>query len=224
MKFKLILLALTLSTPLLAQEAGEHAAKAAREAKAAVVAGAKEAKSAVVAGAEKAKGAVLKAGDKAAAAVQASGEAAEKAIGGGSEALSQVEPFQAMKESIPKHLHNKIVHFAVALGLFGGLFLLLSFRYPSYKWPARVLLFCAGVAAAFALPTGEAQAAAFDGTSLHEVLEWHEKAGKVALGLIWGAFLLSFFDVTRKFFWLYAIVLFWFILTAGALGGILATS
>lgn len=201
MKQILVLIAMTGS--LSAHEVGEHMHKAGQEVKAAVVAGAAKAEAAV-------KDSVTKAGNATDAAVQ--------------EVVVQAKPFEILKAHATKYLHNKIVHFPIALGFFGAIFLLLSFRYPSYKWPARVLLFFAGVAAAFALPTGQAQEGAFDGTSLKEVLGWHERSGQVSTALIWGAFLLSFFEVTRKFFWLYALALFWFLFMAGALGGILATS
>jgi uncharacterized membrane protein len=205
----LTLILLAMAGILLAHEPGEHAAKAVKEAKAAVVAGGQAVQTAAVKAVGTAEAGVSKAGQ----AVQNAGEA-----------VIQKEPFKAMKEGALDHMHNKIVHFPIALGFFGAIFLLLSFRYPSYKWPARVLLFFAGAFAVAALFTGEAQEAAFDGTSFQAVLAWHEKAAKVSLVLIWGAFLLSFFEVTRKFFWLYALVLFWFLLTAGTLGGVLAAS
>jgi uncharacterized membrane protein len=218
---KLALAVLFLAGPLAAHDAAEHAAKAAREAKAAVVAGAEKAGDAVKAGGQAVETATTKAVDATKAGAQKVGDAAKAALG---EVVVQAEPMQAMKENALKHLHNKIVHFPIALGMFGALFLLLSYRYPSYKWPARVLLFFAGVGAGAAILTGEAQEAAFDGTSLLRVLAWHETTGKVVLVLLWGAFVLSFFEVTRKFFWLYALVLAGALLLSGGLGGILATS
>jgi len=219
MKQGLILLAL--ASPLMAHDAEEHAEKAAREAQAAVAAGAQSAQTAVV----QAGGKVEAEADKAAAAAKAgvaqAGNAANAAV---KEAVVILEPLDALKENAGKHVHNKLVHFPIALGAFGAIFLLLSFRYPSYKWPARVLLFFAGVFALFALPTGQAQAPEFDGTSLAKVLQWHEWAGKASLGLIWGAFLLSFLDSTRKYFWFYALILLTALALAGGLGGILATS
>ena len=200
---KLIVLLWVLSGPLLAQDAVEHASQAVKAVKASVAAGAEKAEAAVKTG-------VAKADNATQAAVQ--------------EAVVMVKPLEILKENRFKKIHNKIVHFPIALGIFGAFFLLLSYRYPSYKWPARILLFFAGLAAALALPTGEAQEAAFDGTSLVQVLAWHETAGKVCLGLIWGAFVLSFFQVTRKFFWLYALALIGALALAGALGGILAAS
>jgi uncharacterized membrane protein len=198
---------LMIAAPLAAHEPGEHAKKAVQEAKQAVV------ESAAAAG-----DAVKKAGTKAGDAVKAGVAKAE------GEVVTQIEPFSAMKEGAGKHLHNKIVHFPIALGFFGAFFLLLSYRYPSYKWPARTLLFFAALGATAAYLTGPAQAGEFEGTSYKEVLGWHQQGAKVVLALLWGALVLSFFDVTRKFFWLYAIVLAWFLLTSAALGGILASA
>jgi uncharacterized membrane protein len=219
LKQLLILLALTGS--LAAHDVEEHAAKAAREAQAAVAAGAQSAQTAVVQAGDKVATAADKAADAAKAGVQKAGQDLATA---GKEAVVILEPLEALKQHGGQHLHNKLVHFPIALGLFGALFLLLSFRYPSYKWPARTLLFFAGVFGLFALPAGAAQAAEFDGTSLSKVLQWHALAGKTALGLIWGAFLLSFVDSARKFFWLYALALAAALILAGGLGGILAAS
>jgi uncharacterized membrane protein len=218
---KLLFLLLAFSSPVMAHDAAEHAAKAAREAKAAVVAGADKVEDAVEAGGKAVGKAAGKAVDATKAGVAKVGDAAKAAV---EEAVVQAQPLETLKEQRFKHLHNKIVHFPIALGIFGALFLLLSYRYPSYKWPARVLLFFAAVGASLALFTGEAQSASFDGTSWIKVLAWHETTGKVVLGLLWGALLLSFFEVTRKFFWLYALVLVGALLLAGGLGGILAAS
>jgi uncharacterized membrane protein len=215
------LILLALASPLAAHDVAEHAAKAAHEAQAAAAAGAESAQTAVVQAGDKVAAAAGQAADAAKASVAKAGDAANAAV---KEAVVVLEPLDVLKEHAGKHLHNKLVHFPVALGLFGSLFLLLSYRYPSYKWPARILLFSAGVFALFALPTGAAQATEFEGTSLTKVLQWHALAGKASLGLIWGAFLLSFFEASRKFFWFYALLLAGAILLAGGLGGILASA
>jgi uncharacterized membrane protein len=214
MKKTLLLIALVLASPLAAHDAEEHAEKAAREAQAAVAAGAQSASTAV-------KGAAQKVGDATQAGVAKAGDAVSSVV---KEAVVVAEPLAELKEHGPKHLHNKLVHFPIALGIFGALFLLLSYRYPNYKWPARMLLLFAGIFALLALPTGNAQSVEFDGTSLVKVLQWHAWAGFTSMILIWLAFLLSFFNFTRKFFWLYALVLIGALLLAGGLGGILAAS
>ena len=215
---KLFLVLAALAGTLPAHEGVEHAKIAAAEAKAAVAASAKEAKDAAAKTAGKA---VASTKEAVSDLTSTAKEGAQKAAG---EAVVMIQPFEVLRAHAGKHLHNKIVHFPLALGIFGALFLLLSFRYPSYKWPARVLLFVAGVAGIAALFTGSAQGAEFEGTSLAQVLEYHGKIAFNSLVLIWGALLLSFFEVTRKFFWLYAIILIAGLILAGGLGGILATA
>ena len=211
---KLFLVLAALASTLSAHEGVEHAKIAAAEAKEAVAVTAKSAKDAAAKTAAKAVESTKEA-------VNDAKEGAQKAAG---EAVVMIQPFEVLKAHAGKHLHNKIVHFPLALGIFGALFLLLSFRYPSFKWPARTLLFVAGLAGIAAIFTGGAQAAEFEGTSLAQVLEYHGKIAFNSLILIWGALILSFFEVTRKFFWLYAIILIAGLILAGGLGGILATA
>ncbi len=165
--------------------------------------------------------AVVTAKGKVASAVNVTGEAVRSAT---AEVGAQLEPMETLRKSLPSHIHNKLVHFPVALGIFGALFLLLSYRYPSYKWPARTLLFFAAAFASLAVPYGLAQADSFKGTSLEQVLAWHHKIALNVVFILWGALLLSFFEFTRKFFWIYALWLIAGILMAAGLGGILATS
>lgn len=222
---KLFLVLAAITGTLSSHEGVEHAKMAAAEAKAAVVATAKDAKDAVAKTGAKAVDSAKAAGQAAGAAVKNAAEAAkEGAQAASGEAVVMVQPFEVLKAGATKHLHNKLVHFPIALGLFGALFLLLSYRYPSYKWPARVLLFFGGAFGIAAMFTGEAQSAEFDGTSLAQVLEYHEDIARNCVILMWGALVLSFFEITRKFFWLYALVLAAGLILAGGLGGVLATS
>jgi uncharacterized membrane protein len=186
-------------------------------------------KNAVAETAKGAKDAAAKTASKAVASTkavvsEAAGSAKEGVQQAANEAVIMVQPFEVLKAGATKHLHNKLVHFPIVLGLFGALFLLLSYRYPSYKWPARVLLFFGGAFGIAAMFTGEAQSAEFDGTSLGQVLEYHEDIARNCVILMWGALVLSFFEITRKFFWLYALVLIAGLILAGGLGGVLATS
>ena len=77
------------------------------------------------------------------------------------ETKSPPEPMRSkeeiMRETMPEHMHNKIVHFPLALGFAGALFLLLSFKWPQYRSGARLLLLLAALAAIAAFFTGRAQ-------------------------------------------------------------------
>jgi uncharacterized membrane protein len=159
--------------------------------------------------------------------VENAAAAAGEALGDGKakgEAIIQTLPLDALKASAPSHLHNKIVHFPIALGFFGAIFLLLSYRWAAYLWPSRVLLGVAALTAAVALPTGEAMEEAIEGSSLMQVLEWHETFGKVSLGLLLTLLLLSFLPSTRKWSWVVVLAALFALGVAGGLGGVLAHS
>jgi uncharacterized membrane protein len=221
MKKTLILMALLFASPLMAHDAAEHAAKAAREAKAALADSAQSAQDAAANAGKAVQGAAAKAGDAAKAGVAKAGDAVGSAV---KEAVVVAEPLEELKAHAKSHLHNKLVHFPIALGLFGAFFLLLSYRYPNYKWPARILLLFAGLFALLAMPAGDHQSGEFEGSSLVKVLQWHATAGLVTCILIWVSFLLSFFEFSRKFYWIIALALIGAIALAGGLGGILAAS
>lgn len=140
------------------------------------------------------------------------------------EAIIQAEPLALLKESAPRHLHNKIVHFPIALGFFGALFFLLSLRWAAYLWPSRVLLGSALLAGLAALPTGEAMEGAIEGTSLEQSLEAHERLGQISVALLALVLLLTFFPSARKWSWVVVLAAVAALAITGALGGALAHS
>jgi len=73
-------------------------------------------------------------------------------------APTPVPPIEVdVRDALFQHLHNKIVHFPLALGVAAALLLILSARWPQY-WPAaRLLLFLAAAAAIGAYFSGRVQ-------------------------------------------------------------------
>jgi len=140
------------------------------------------------------------------------------------EAIIQAVPLELLKTSAPQHLHNKIVHFPLALGFFGAIFFLLSIRWASYLWPSRVLLGAALLGGLAALPTGEAMEDSVQGTSLLEVFEWHERFGQASVALLALILLLTFLPSTRKWSWVVVLAGIFALSVAGALGGAMAHS
>ncbi|MCL6097046.1 MAG: hypothetical protein M1391_00545 [Bacteroidetes bacterium] len=122
------------------------------------------------------------------------------------------------------HLHNKIVHFPIALALAAFLFSLLNIKKQSYctYQTIKILLgisFFAGVAAFF---TGNFQLAPFIGDPKEWLANTHRLTGIIStiLILIWFGSL--FIARTKRYSWVIGIIVVVAILITGFLGGVLA--
>lgn len=155
--------------------------------------------------------------DKVEVAVDKAEDAMHKA-----EAVVQSAPMDVLKESVGSHWHNKLVHFPVALGIFGCLFFIAALKWPNYLWPSRVLLGSAFLTGFASMQTGEIAEEAIEGSSLHTTLEWHETSAKVFMGLLLATLILSFFPSFKKWSWVVALLACAAVTFTGALGGALA--
>jgi uncharacterized membrane protein len=126
------------------------------------------------------------------------------------------------RTALLEHLHNKIVHFPLALGVAAGLMLLCAGRWPSLETAARALLVGAAALAIAAYFTGEAQHEAFEDGALEDIMRLHEKAGITTGVLLVLGVVVTSIEATRRFRWLYALVLLGVIAATGFLGGLLS--
>jgi uncharacterized membrane protein len=166
------------------------------------------------------------------------GEAAEDA--GGVAGSSAAEPFDGdsrdpegeegvfavipWKTAFTGHLHNKIVHFPLALGLAAAVLLIVAPRWPAYEPAARVLLVAAALAAVAAYLTGGAQEEPFEDSPFHSVVELHEKFGIATAITLWAGVALSFWARARRFLPVYGVLLALLLASTGFLGGVLSHS
>lgn len=206
-KLMILTAALLLTAPLLAHHDGDEAKEAAQDAGHQVqAAGSALAKDAQALG-------------------QAAGQAATQAVDQAkNQVVEQAQPLVLLREGATQHMHNKIVHFTLALGVVGALFYLMSLWKPEYLKSTRILLALSCAAGALSIPTGEAQGREFETGRLHATLEMHETLGKVSLALFVALLVLSFLPSTRKWAWIVALAAALTVMVAGGLGGILATS
>jgi len=152
------------------------------------------------------------------------GEKHGAAVSATAQPLAKADVQTLARESLPKHRHNQIVHFPIALGLVGALFMLLGYRNEEQKKFGRMLLGLAFIASVAAYFTGHAQEEPFEEGRLTDVLELHEKMGLatgISLLLAW---ILSFIEKARPWYWLYLIAMAFLIIGTGAMGGVLAHS
>jgi uncharacterized membrane protein len=142
------------------------------------------------------------------------------------EAKSPAEPMRSkeeiMRQAMPEHMHNKIVHFPFALGLTGAFFLLLSFKWPQYRSGARLLLLIAAAAAIAAYFTGRAQEEPFEKGEMEPFLEAHKNSGIASAITLWVGVILTTWVQNRTLLIIYAIILLFLLSATGFFGGILA--
>lgn len=122
------------------------------------------------------------------------------------------------------HLHNKIVHFPLALGLAAAAILTIAPRWPAYEPAARLLLIAGALAAVAAFFSGRAQEEPFEDSPFHSVVELHETFGIASALTLWAGVALTFWPRARRFLPLYGIFLLVFLACTGFLGGVLSHS
>ena len=167
---------------------------------------------------------------------EASQEAEDRSTGASptSERLERIAPSgaarvpQSPKAGIPwrqhvwAHMHNKIVHFPIALGLMGAVLTLLSRRWSHYGAAARLLIVVAALFALAAYFSGRAQEEPLKCSELKEVLEWHERLGVVTTVLLWLGVVIGWAPPARRWLWVWALLILVLIPVTGFFGGILA--
>ena len=128
------------------------------------------------------------------------------------------------KKALTGNLHNKIVHFPLALGLAAAIFFMIGPRWPAYEPAARLLLIAGALAAVVAFFSGRAQVEQFDDSPFHSVAELHEKFGIATAITLWAGVALTFWARARRFLPLYGVLLMLVLAGTGFLGGVLSHS
>ena len=128
------------------------------------------------------------------------------------------------KTAFTGNLHNKIVHFPLALGMAAAVLFMIARRWPAYEPSARLLLIAGALAAVVAFFSGRAQEGEFDDSPFHSVVELHETFGIATAITLWAGVALTFWARARRFMPLYGILLVLLLVGTGFLGGVLSHS
>jgi uncharacterized membrane protein len=135
----------------------------------------------------------------------------------------ETEPLKIeVTAALVQHLHNKIVHFPLALGMTGALMLLLAYRWPQFGPGARLLLVIAALTAWAAVRTGLAQEEDLEGGEMQLWLDRHELAGKCTAAALTLIAALALVKRARPIHWLLALLAVALLSWTAFLGGILA--
>ena len=121
-----------------------------------------------------------------------------------------------------EHMHNKIVHFPIALGLAAAVILLGRGRWAAYQPVAGALLAVAALFGIAAYFTGGAQAEPFMGTPAEALVGQHRVQGTFTVILLVVGAVLTRVRAAQRWLWLYALFLILAISFTGLLGGLVA--
>ncbi len=127
-----------------------------------------------------------------------------------------------LSEQMFVHLHNKIVHFPIAIGVLAFFFSLLHLKRKSYETTVVILVIFGLMFSLVAFFTGINQIEPFIGTSKYWVVDIHRYFGISILitYLLWLIFLLV--EKIKKYAWIMGAIIFILIIITGFLGGVIA--
>lgn len=153
--------------------------------------------------------------------------ATAQAVGGAvnkGEAVVQAVPWDLLKEGATSHMHNKLVHFPIALGIFGCLFVIAALKWPHLMPAARILLGSALVLGYAAVRTGRMQSEEFFNSSYRETLHMHADIARNSLWFLLAVLILTWLPSLKKVSWIVAVLAIAGLILAGGLGGVLASA
>lgn len=121
-----------------------------------------------------------------------------------------------------EHIHNKVIHFPIALTVIGVLLMVIGYKDNKYWSALKVIIPTAALFTIIVIFSGLNQAEPFEGTLSYGLVETHELLGFGVLAslILWS--LTFFFKKLEKFIWLFAILTISLVSLAGLYGGVIA--
>jgi len=121
-----------------------------------------------------------------------------------------------------EHIHNKVIHFPIALTVIGFFLMLLGYKEKKYWDSLKIIIPIAAFFTVIAVLSGLNQAEPFEGKSSYSLVETHELLGFGVLAslIFWSA---SFYiKKLKRFVWVFALITFALVSIAGLYGGVIA--
>lgn len=127
-----------------------------------------------------------------------------------------------MREALLEHLHNKLVHFPIALGLTAAALFIVGRRRSEIADVARWLVITAAGFAIAAYFTGTAQAKEFEHEPIHWLARLHGRWGTITVVafVLWAA--VAWWKPARSRAWIVGLIVVALIAVTAYLGGVLA--
>lgn len=123
------------------------------------------------------------------------------------------------------HLHNKLVHFPIAGGIFAGIFEIISLKFKSFVIPTNVILGITAISSVASFLSGKAIEAEYKediSPGLERALELHETFGFITMIMYFLALALKFIPKMDKIGSAIVILMMGVVGITGYLGGFLA--
>jgi len=121
-----------------------------------------------------------------------------------------------------EHLHNKLIHFPIALTLIALLLLAVGYKDDKYFSSVKIIVPFAAILTIATVITGQGQASPFEGTGTYALVETHELLGFGVLAslILWSVAL--YVEQLKKFIYPLAIITFILVSLTGLYGGVIA--
>jgi len=149
-------------------------------------------------------------------------KAAEKKISSQTEDEGTSEPKEISFDALFEHIHNKVIHFPIALGVLLFLFMTIGYKQEICYRASKIIVLFGALATIVAVITGLTQASHFEGTATYALVEVHRAIGFVVLTIY---LIMSWAVLSRqsnKMLLILSILLLIAISAAGLYGGVIA--
>lgn len=125
-------------------------------------------------------------------------------------------------EPIFEHLHNKVIHFPIALSITAFFLSILNFRYKKYDQTILILVIIAFVTSIVAIITGLNQESHFEGEAKEWIVEIHETIGFIIAFLLFLWVIVLKIPAIKKYHWIVGFAVVLLVSATGFLGGIIS--
>ncbi len=121
-----------------------------------------------------------------------------------------------------EHIHNKVIHFPIALSVVGILLMIVGYKDDKYWSALKIIIPFAALMSIVAVFAGLSQAEPFEGTSTYGLVETHKLLGFGVLAslILWSIAL--YVEKFKKLVWPFAVLTLILISLAGLYGGVIA--
>ena len=139
---------------------------------------------------------------------------------------NDIDDDEGEKEVTPaaafEHIHNKVIHFPIALSIVGILLMIVGYKDDKYWSALKIIIPFAALISIVAVFAGLSQAEPFEGTSTYGLVETHKLLGFGVLAslILWSIAL--YVEKFKKLVWPFAVLTLILISLAGLYGGVIA--
>ncbi len=121
-----------------------------------------------------------------------------------------------------EHIHNKVIHFPIALSVVAFVLMLVGYKNGNYEQAIKIIIPFALLFSIVAVFSGLNQATPFEETTAYEIVEIHELLGFGVTASLFLWFISLYVKKLNKLVWPFALLTITLVSIAGFLGGIIA--